>query len=192
MDIIFIRHGITEYNESRKFGGKSDISLSQKGIAQAKEAALLINSEEISKVYVSPLKRTLETGKFLGLEGIVDERLKEMDFGIFEGYSYQEIEKNYPKEAENWTKDYINYRIPKGESLEDLYIRISDFIDDISNEQGRVLIITHEGVIKCALCSIFGQLEHFFRFKAEHCRFTQIALEDNFKYIKALNSKEIY
>lgn len=192
MDIVFIRHGKTEFNQNGKFGGSSDITLSREGINQAREAAVFTRDINFSKVYMSPLKRAMDTSKELNLSGEIDQRLREMNFGIFEGLSYNEILKLYPGEAELWAKDYMNYKIPEGESLRDLYLRVSDFIKDISKEEGTALVITHEGVIKCALCMVFDNIEHFFRFKAEHCRFTQICVDSEYKYIKAVNSAEIY
>lgn len=192
MDIVFVRHGKTEINEKGRYGGFIDTPLSLSGIEEVKTTAKFIQGKDFESIYISPLKRALQTAEILGVNGKSDQRIKEMNFGIFEGLNYQEILKKYPKEAQKWAKDYINYRIPCGESLKDVYERVSDFLLDISKNEGIVLIVTHEGVIKCALCSIFGNPEYFYRFKAAHCRFTQIALEEGYKYIKTLNASEIY
>jgi len=192
MDIIFVRHGKTEVNEKGQYGGFIDTLLSPRGIEEAQAAAELIKGSNFNSIYLSPLKRARQTAEILRVNGKPDDRLKEMNFGIFEGLSYSEISKMYPKEACEWTRDYINYRIPCGESLMDVYERVSDFLSDISEEKGPILVVTHEGVIKCALCLILGNPEYFYRFKAVHCRFTQIALEDGYSFIKAMNSAEIY
>jgi len=192
MDIVFIRHGRTEINEKGKYGGFTDTPLSSVGKKEADAAAKLIKGRVFNSVYLSPLKRAYQTGEILGFHGKHDDRLREMNFGIFEGLNYEDILKRYPKEAQEWTRDYINYRIPRGESLMDAYERVSDFLRDISKDSGTILVVTHEGVIKCALCSIFGNPEYFYRFKAAHCRFTQISIEEGYKYIKSLNSTEIY
>ncbi|MGE5627056.1 MAG: histidine phosphatase family protein [Solirubrobacterales bacterium] len=192
MDIVFIRHGKTEFNQNGIFGGSSDINLSREGINQAREAANFTKDVNFSKVYISPLKRAIDTSRELNISGEIDPRLREMDFGIFEGLNFSEILKLYPMEAELWSKDYINYKIPKGESLREVYERVADFINEVSKEDGTTLVITHEGVIKCALCTVFNNMEHFFRFKAEHCRFTQICADKEYKYIKAVNAAEIY
>lgn len=192
MDIIFVRHGRTESNEKGVYGGFMDTPLSFQGAADAKSAAKLLEGKAFDRVYLSPLKRAVQTAKILGFEGKCDNRLREINFGIFEGLSYKDILERYPDEAKSWTSDYLNYRIPKGESLMDVYKRVSSFLSDISKDKGTVLIIAHEGVIKCALCSIFETPEYFYRFSAACCKFTQIAFEDGYKYIKSINATEIF
>lgn len=192
MDIVFVRHGRTEANEKGIFGGFIDTPLSVQGQADAESAAELIKGRVFDAVYSSPLNRALQTARILGYEGKCDDRLREMNFGIFEGLSYSDILKRFPNEADNWARDYINYRIPKGESLMDVYERVTDFLYEISDKKGAILVITHEGVIKCALCSVLGSLEYFYRFNAACCRFTQIVSEDSYKYIKSINAAEIF
>lgn len=192
MDIVFIRHGKTEANEKGIYDGLIDTALSIQGQAEAESAARLIKGMAFDAVYLSPLKRAIQTAGILGYEGKCDDRLREMNFGIFEGLNYGDMLKRYPDETENWARDYINYRIPKGESLMDVYERVSDFLSDISKKKGDILVITHEGVIKCALCSIFEAPEYFYRFNAVCCRFTQIVSEDGYKYIKSMNATEIF
>jgi len=192
MDIIFVRHGKTEVNEKGQYGGFIDTPLSPGGAEEVQAAAKLLKGSGFKNIYISPLKRARQTAEILQVNGKQDHRLKEMNFGIFEGLSYSEISRLYPKEAQEWMMDYISYRIPSGESLMDVYERVSDFLSEVSEEKGPILVVTHEGVIKCALCSILGNPEYFYRFKAVHCRFTQIALEDGYSFIKAMNSAEIY
>lgn len=192
MDIVFIRHGKTEINEKGRYGGFIDTNLSSSGIEEARATTKLIQGKDFSNIYISPLKRAWQTAEIMGVSGKADKRIKEMNFGIFEGLNYQEILQEYPKEAKAWAEDHINYRIPQGESLKDVYDRVADFITEISKGEGNQLVVTHEGTIKCALCSIFGNPEYFYRFKVVHCRFTQITLEEGYKYIKALNASEIY
>lgn len=192
MDVVFVRHGRTVENESGRFGGITDTPISFAGAVGAAAAAKKVEGRAFAEVYSSPLKRAVQTSEILGIEGWHDDRLKEINFGVFEGMSYEEILERYPDEAREWTDDYINFRIPDGESLRELYERVGSFLDDMEGKNGTVLVVTHEGVIKCALCCVLGSLEHFYRFRAEHCRFTQIAVEDGYRYIKSLNSEEIY
>lgn len=191
MDIVFIRHGRTEANEKGVYGGFTDVPLSETGKVQAERAAKLIKDKSFSEIYVSPLKRTIETSSILGLKGKYDDRIKEMNFGIFEGLSYREIEKKYPEEARKWSSDFLNYKIHGGESLMEVYKRVVSFMEDISKKEGTILVITHEGVIKCALSFIFERPEYFYRFKVSCCSLTQIAYEDKYYYIKAINASMI-
>lgn len=192
MDIVFIRHGRTKANQKGIYGGHLDIPLSAEGIEEAEQLSKALQHKKFAKIYASPLRRAVQTAQLLGFTPEIDNRLCEMNFGIFEGLTYQDIVTKYPDETEKWNTDYLNYRIPKGESLMDVYNRVSQFLSEIPEEKDPFLIITHEGVIKCALCSILGSPEYFYRFKAEYCRFTQIAITEGYGYIKSLNTTEIY
>src|SRR5690606_34501081 len=118
-------------------------------------------------VYVSPLKRAIQTADILSKEYILDGRLREMNFGVFEGLKYEEIEQKYPQYLRLWNADYENYRIPEGESLQDLFDRVEDFINDVKGKHERVLVVTHGGVIRCALSLIFSSREFFYKFKID-------------------------
>lgn len=192
MDVIFIRHGETSENKGGIYGSP-DTSLSKRGKEQIHRASKLLKDISFDVVYISPLKRTIETSNILGLEGILEPRVKEINFGIFEGKTYEEIKRDFPEETDAWTNDHINYRIPKGESLMDLYKRTSNFLEEVVEEDRDVIVVTHEGVIKCALCWVFDNVEHFFRFKVDNGSITTITINDGYKYIvwKNLGKKVI-
>lgn len=187
MDIIFVRHGETRENKKGVYGSL-DTSLSQVGKKQILETKKQIEKLSFENIYISPLKRTVETAEILGVEGNFDERIKEINFGLFQGKTYEEIKKLYPEETTYWTKDYINYKMPEGESLLDLYNRTVDFLNDRIEEDKDILVVTHEGVIISALCWIFDNIEHFYRFKVKNGGITVIAVENNYKYIKGINN----
>lgn len=190
MDVIFVRHGETEENKSGVYGSP-DTSLSEVGREQICKTKKIVGNIAFDKVYISPLKRTIETSKLLGLRGILEPRIKEINFGIFEGKTYEEIKKDYPEETNAWTNDYINHRIPDGESLMDLYERTSNFLEGLVADDKDVLVITHEGVIKCALCWVFDNIEHFYRFKVDNGSITTITINDGYRYIKHHNNYAI-
>jgi alpha-ribazole phosphatase len=188
MDIIFVRHGETLENRKGVYG-TCDTPLSKKGQDEILQIKDLVYSLSFEKVYISPLKRAIETSRLLEVEGILDRRIKEIDFGIFEEKTYEEIKRLYPEETYAWIKDYINYRIPKGESLMDLYNRVSNFLKDIVAEDRDVLVITHEGFIRCALCWVFNNVEYFYRFKVDNGSITIVSIDEGYKYIKCINRK---
>lgn len=164
MDIIFIRHGETEENIKKVYSRK-EVSLSAKGKEEILKLKSNIRSLHFEKVYVSPLKRTKQTLELLGLKGIEDRRIQEYDFGIFAGKSYEDILKSYPEETNLWTTDHINYEIPKGESFKSFYFRVSDFLEEICKKENQnILVVTHEGVIRAALCWVFDNIEYFYKF----------------------------
>lgn len=187
MDIVFVRHGRTKCNTDGVFAGKTDSYLSDEGIREIEILKESLKEEKFDKVYVSPLKRAVQTAEILGFKGETDEKISEVDFGLFEGLTYKNAEKKYPEDCRRLESDYINFRFPGGESLTELYNRTCEFIESIPKNYKRVLVITHEGVIKCALCSIFKRPDYFFNFKSEHGKYSIITIQDGFGYIKAIN-----
>lgn len=187
MDIILIRHGQTENNVNRIFSTKNT-RLTEKGREQIKKTKTYVDTLSFDKVYVSPLCRAIETMKILGLEGKKEERIKEVDFGLFEGNTYEAIKEKYPDEVEQWNEDYINYVIPKGESIKLAYERVTSFLEEISQKDEDVVLVCHDGVTRIALSWVFDNVNCFFKFKVENGSVNIISIDEyGFKYIKKTN-----
>ncbi|MFV3010897.1 alpha-ribazole phosphatase [Clostridium botulinum] len=159
MNIYLVRHGETEHNKRKNFYGKLDVGLNEKGEEQSYKVGEFLKDVKFNKIYISDRKRTRETAerileknKFYGKEKNIiykDERINEIDFGIFEGKSYEEIGSLYPKEQEKWEKDWKNFAPPKGESAMVFYNRVENFMKHIQQEEdGNYLIVSHGGVIR--------------------------------------------
>lgn len=190
MDLILVRHGETYDNFNNFYSGKSDCSLSEKGIVETKKLKPFIERYNINYCISSPLKRAIETANILFNGEInIDERIREMDFGIFEGLTYEEALEKYPVEVNSWNDDYINYKISEGESLIEVYERCTDFLEDIQKHKGNVLVVTHGGVIRCILSYVFGNPKFFFKFKVDNSSITILENSDEYYFLKGLNIK---
>ncbi|WP_078695832.1 histidine phosphatase family protein [Caloramator quimbayensis] len=187
MDIVLIRHGRTDVNEKGCFGGSTDTGLSIRGIKEVENLKLHIKDIDFDCIYASPMIRALQTVKILGFDYIIDDRLREIDFGIFEGLSYKDIEKKYPKEYEKWNTDYLNYRFINGESLMDVFERACDFLRSVDKNNKRILIVTHGGVIRCILSEVFKSRDYFYKFKIDYAAANIISYDDDFMFIKGIN-----
>ncbi|HZK58104.1 MAG TPA: histidine phosphatase family protein, partial [Clostridia bacterium] len=108
MDIIMIRHGKTEDNTTRTFS-RDDTVLSKQGREQVERTKELLKSYRFKNVYYSPLARAEETLDILELQGISDSRIKEMNFGIFTGHTYNQLLGKYLKEIRLWTDNTNTY-----------------------------------------------------------------------------------
>lgn len=183
-----IRHGESEDNIQRIFS-RDHTRLTKKGIDQIKETKELLKKFEYDKVYYSPLRRTVETLENLELEGIEEIRIREINFGIFTGRTFKEISEIYPDETKNWVDDSNNYLIPEGESLFNVYKRVGAFLEEISNYDENILLVTHDCVIRLALSWVFDNPDYFFKFKIDNGSISIISIDDGFKYIKKLNYK---
>lgn len=160
--IILIRHGETDFNLSKQYCGRSDAPLNQKGRKQIEETAKALKSYSIEKIYSSNLSRALETaiiiaaGSNTPIEELKD--LAEIDFGAFEGLTYEQIMEKYPDVYRAWIDNPETTHPPQGESLDELAKRAQRAIDYIlaDDTKGMIAAVTHQGVIKVILCKILG------------------------------------
>lgn len=73
------------------------------------------------------------------------------------------IVKQYPLEYEKWIKEHNTFVIPpQGESLEGVYNRVKEFLEELVQQDEDVLLVTHAGVIRLAFCWVFDNIDHFF------------------------------
>lgn len=186
MDIVFVRHGKTQLNDLGCFIGNTDCDISVEGLRQAEKVKGFLDKFSFDGIYVSPLKRTIQTANILSKKYILDDRLREMNFGVFEGLNYEEIKQKYPDYLRLWNEDYENYRIPNGESLQDLFDRVEDFIKDVKRKHKRVLVVTHGGVIRCALSLIFSSREFFYKFKIDPGSVSIVEYDGHYGFIKGI------
>ncbi|NFL56447.1 alpha-ribazole phosphatase [Clostridium botulinum] len=189
MNIYLIRHGETEYNKRKNFYGKLDIGLNEKGEEQSYKVGELLKNAKFNKIYISDRKRTRETAerilernRFYDKEKNIiykDERINEIDFGLFEGKSYEEIGSLYPKEQEKWEKDWENFVPPKGESAVVFYNRVENFMKHIQKEEdGNYLIVTHGGVIRMIYSYILqNNMDFYWNFASRNGDITLIKYE---------------
>ena len=146
--IYLIRHGQTDWNVERKIQGQTDIPLNINGKQQAKEAAEEIANLKIDKIISSDLSRAKETAEIInkkvGAEITYDKRLREVNYGDFEGI---QIDKFTDKDwvIFNETPEKI-----KGESRQQVYDRVKSFIDEIKDDEN-VLVVTHGGSLRMML-----------------------------------------
>jgi len=189
VDIIFVRHGKTKMNEQRRYCGVIDSVLLKEGIEEIGSLKKALENIEFDCVFSSPMKRTMKSASIITKEFLLDERLNEMNFGIFEGLNHKEVSSKYPQESEKWAQDFLGYRIPGGENLFDVYKRTAGFIEDVNKLYKSVLVFTHGGVIRCALSRVFDRPDYFSRFKVDSGTITIVSIEDEYMYIKCINKR---
>ncbi len=188
MDIIMIRHGETEDNLKRIFS-RDNTRLTEKGKRQILDSKELLEGFIYEDIYYSPLTRTVESIEVLGLDGVVEDKIREIDFGIFTGKTFDEISKLYPMQSQTWIEDSINYRVAEGESVLDVYRRINIFLEELIKRDKNTLLICHDCVIRLFLCWIFDNPDYFLKFKVDNGSINVISIEGNYKYIKKTNYK---
>ncbi|XP_048652643.1 6-phosphofructo-2-kinase/fructose-2,6-bisphosphatase 1 isoform X3 [Marmota marmota marmota] len=148
--IYLCRHGESELNLRGRIGGDSGLSLRGKQYAYA--LANFIQSQCINslKVWTSHMKRTIQTAEALGVPYEQWKALNEIDAGVCEEMTYEEIQEHYPEEFALRDQDKYRYRYPKGESYEDLVQRLEPVIMELERQEN-VLVICHQAVMRCLL-----------------------------------------
>lgn len=131
--------------------GQTDIELLSSFDTEKEDVQSLLSSTKYGTVYSSPLKRCVSLARFLTSDNdklILDDRLKELNFGTWEMKPWKEIEQT--PEAAKWFDDYLNVPAHGGESYLQLLERVRLFIEDLKENQSKdpVLIVTHQGVIR--------------------------------------------
>ncbi|SHI42917.1 probable phosphoglycerate mutase [Dethiosulfatibacter aminovorans DSM 17477] len=149
MYLYLIRHGETDWNVEKRMQGQIDINLNMNGVHQAKALGQKLKDEyDVKRLYSSPLTRAYMTGSIVGdildLECEKRDELMEFNFGDWQGMTYDEIEKRYPRDWHNWKNCSHLVEISGGETLDQGYKRISEAIDEIvKSNDDNTAIITH-------------------------------------------------
>ncbi|MBO8168299.1 MAG: alpha-ribazole phosphatase [Thermoanaerobacteraceae bacterium] len=161
MELYLIRHGQTLWNQDKKYQGHQDVPLSQSGKQQARALARWLRPVELDAVYASDLSRALDTAKEIarerGIKVQVDKRFREINFGHWEGRTFNEIKKIYPDLVAQWIADPSQVQLPGGEDFVTVKKRSYKAVQEIVEEHnysGRVAVVSHGATIRTILCSV--------------------------------------
>jgi broad specificity phosphatase PhoE len=158
---ILIRHGRTQWNREDKYLSYTDIDMDEYGVGQIKETAKSINLDEIDAVYSSDLRRAVHTAEiiFKKREIVKKPELREMNFGVFEGLTHEEILEKYSEVYTRWLNDPYSIRIPNGDYLPEYIERVCNCMSAIASEnKGCAIAVTaHAGPIRVILNKISNQ-----------------------------------
>lgn len=182
MRLILVRHAETEMNILHILDvQKINSSLSEKGKRQAEKVGQRLKEEKIDRIFVSDLRRTIETAEEIikhhpGVEVSYDPLLREQNMGIFDGKPYMEMR----NERERLGLKRSEFTPEGGESMRDVQERMRKFLDKILGEyKGKtVLVVTHGIVIVTALLHLLSFSEADFEaFLPENTAVTIVELD---------------
>lgn len=153
MQIYLVRHTETVCEKGICYG-QADVALQLPFEEQFE--AIKKQLPPTAVFYSSPLQRCTVLADYLsGMNYQTDARLMEMNFGDWEMKAWDAI---LPEEINPWMNDFVNIKVPNGESFTELYQRVVAFMDDLfvkeTNEP--IVLVTHAGVIRSILCKISG------------------------------------
>lgn len=187
--IYLVRHGESEANLNKRFSGITNVELSLKGREEAITAGNSLMPYIIEHVFSSPLKRATDTAEIIchiinidKNDVIIENCLIEVNFGLFENMTWDEIRIQHKEESENWILDKQKYKFPEGESYADIINRISSFIDNIPDNS---LVVTHFGVIQSILLYLnIADDTNLWEYKIKNCDI--VVIDKNKKEIEKI------
>lgn len=159
--LILIRHAQTDHNLQRRYCGSNDPALNSNGVQQARMLRERLKKEKVDQVYASSQKRAWQTAEIIFPDRRIEKRagLREMNFGIFEGMTYEQIMAKYAKIYSEWIGNPFQISIPKVEHLDSLFERVRkemDFILMRSRKDETIALIAHGGPNRVILGDAYG------------------------------------
>ncbi len=149
VEIYVVRHGKTEFNEKSMIIGHTNVPLSSAGIHQIKCLGNKLSKIKFDAIYSSDLERAKQTAEIINSqlnsksEIKVSKELREINYGKLSGKLKREIREKYPLYHK-----HIAFVNPEGESFQQLYRRVIEFLKKISPSYKKILIVTHAGCIR--------------------------------------------
>ena len=156
--VYLVRHGETEWNRRGLLQGQLNSSLTSEGILNTEAFREEITELNPDVIYSSDQERALRTVKILTRdlqrEINLHSGLQEMNFGVFQGHSWDDIESNMKDIYHLYREDDPDYIIPGGESHNQFHRRVTSALQQIAGENigKKILIISHGGAINKMLC----------------------------------------
>ena len=150
-----VRHGKTVWNTEKRTQGQKNSELTEQGIEHARQFSRKISHMHIDEVYSSDLKRAYETAKIIrpSSEIHLEKGFREINFGLWEGLTIEEIQKNYSELYSSWQTSPEEVAFIEGEKIVEAFERVNQAFWEIDSkhENKHILIVAHAMVIKLLL-----------------------------------------
>lgn len=172
MEVYLIRHTTPEIEQGICYG-QTDIPLAESFPDEANKLLPFLPTN-VDAVFSSSSRRCIKLARLIkSNQLIIDNRLLEMNFGDWEMKKWDEINQ---VALNKWMQDFVNVRVPQGESFIDLYKRVCDFMENLKKtDYQKIAIVTHAGVIRSFVSKILdSSLEKAFEIKVNYCSITKI------------------
>jgi len=167
--LILLRHGEPDQTVHGRCYGRLDPGLSERGRKQMRQAWRLLINQPAAAIFSSPSRRAVESADLRAVDipaAAIDDRLREIDFGAFEGLTYREISARYPRQYDEWMTQPTNVAFPDGESFTTMSARVRTAFEQIRrlHSAKTVAIVSHGGVNRIVLAAALDlDARHIFR-----------------------------
>jgi len=163
--VLLIRHGQSEGNAERRFGGHTATPLSPRGRKQANAMARALKDEELTAIYSSDLARAIETAqplaKLTGLHIHPTTAFRERSVGVMEGLTFEDAAQKHPEQYAALLRRDFEHVLTGGESYRQLLDRAWQKLDEIieQNKGGKIAVFSHTGTICILALHLMGALD---------------------------------
>lgn len=161
-ELLFIRHGETDWNRQQRFQGQIDVPLNATGQAQAVRVATRLAADRHDALFSSDLQRARETAAPLAaawdLAPLALAGFREQNFGVLEGLDVPTIKARYPELWLRWLEHRADFALPGGESLRQFHDRVMAAVRELAAARSgtRLAVVTHGGVLDMLWRSAHG------------------------------------
>ncbi|MBE0546723.1 MAG: histidine phosphatase family protein [Rubrivivax sp.] len=161
-ELLFIRHGETDWNRQQRFQGQIDVPLNAAGLAQAARLASRLAADRHDALFSSDLQRARETAAPLAaawrLAPLALAGFREQNFGVLEGLDVPSIKARYPELWLRWLEHRADFALPGGESLRQFHDRVMAAVRELAAARSgmRLAVVTHGGVLDMLWRSAHG------------------------------------
>jgi phosphoserine phosphatase len=193
--LLAVRHGATEWSETRRFAGSRDIPLTAQGRLQAEAVAQALAGTSAAAVYSSPLERARTSAEVIAkphrLEPVIEPALREMAFGAWEGLNRDEWATRFPAEAAAWTSTPHVVTPPGGESLTAVDARVRAAVARLVEQHHgeSVILVSHAVVLRLIVLAALGLgPERLWSVDASPAGITEIEYQDAWATVHRMNT----
>ena len=190
--LILARHGETELNRQGCFVGRTDLPLSDLGQQQADALARVVAKNPPDEIFVSPLIRARQTAEKLQPTAQVDDDLREIDFGCWDGLTFDEISAREDAHLlEGWACFDSEFCFPEGESLKAFLARTDEAAYRMMEHPAdTVMVVAHGGVIRAMLCYLLElDPKNYCVFEVKPASLTTIEITSSCGVLTGLNDR---
>jgi len=191
--VALVRHGEVDESVRGRCCGSLDPPLSDAGRRQMQRTSGLLQHLSAAAIYASPRRRALDSAGALDVAAptLVDDRLREIDFGLLEGLTYQDVADRYPGVWRLWMQQPIDVAFPDGERFADFSARVDQALADLAERHHgeAIVIVAHGGVNRLVLARALGlDLRHMFRLQQTCGAVSLIDFYDDQAVVQVMNA----
>lgn len=192
--LFLVRHAEVEPEYQRKFGGRLDMGLSERGCEQARALAVHLERVRFDALYASPMKRVQLTIAPLMANGhpppVIEPDLREVDFGDWTGLVWEEVREQFGVSPFDWLEELHAGRMPNAETGAALCARVGAVMRRILEQHtgGTAGVFCHGGVIRAALAELLElPLPRMEMFDVDYASVTELKLRRGKPELKLVN-----